>query len=219
MSHRTIRPLFDKLVVLDFEGQRQTASGLILPEPNRPDVVEGFVVAVGPKVDQLEDVAPKDNILYADTEGKLVDLDGTVHRFLSLGDVMAILTEEDREKPWSERLPIVLGNWILFEWELAKDTLLDGKLLKSEKHKKMHYTGIVLDKGPGAGDEVQVGKRYMFDHFSDFKPWYEGGKRFAFVKNTEGVNVHAEIPPRTVDGEKAKTDVELTDDELVGMTE
>lgn len=55
-----IRPLKDKIVVLQIEKETKTASGIVLTSVDREAQTEGRVVAIGPDV---VDVKPNDRII------------------------------------------------------------------------------------------------------------------------------------------------------------
>ena len=44
--------------------------------------------------------------------------------------------------------------------------------------------------------DMEPGKRYFFEQFSDFKSWAENGKRYAFVPHSA---IYCEIPEREAD--------------------
>jgi co-chaperonin GroES (HSP10) len=94
-----------------------------------------------------------------------------------------------------EKVKEVIGDAVLVEWEPAKEDLLGGLLVRPDTQRERHYTGKVLKKGLDVSDEIEEGKRVLFEQFSGFEKFQsmDGMKRYAFVK--EGACL-AVLPPR-----------------------
>lgn len=93
------------------------------------------------------------------------------------------------------RIQSALGKWSLMVWEEAKETLLGGLLVRPVQQAKAHFTGNAVIAGTGTV-EIERGKRYFFEQFSDFKSWSENGTRYAFVPESA---VYCEVPAREAD--------------------
>ncbi len=92
-----IRPLQDRLLLRQVEGEAKTAGGIIIPDTAKEKPQEGEVVAAGKgktndqgKLVPL-DVKPGDRVLYAKYSGSEVTLDGETYVILREEDVLAIL--------------------------------------------------------------------------------------------------------------------------------
>ncbi len=97
-----------------------------------------------------------------------------------------------------DRIKEVTSDRILVEWEESKKDILKGKLVSPETHRKMHYTGIVVKKGPLVTDEINEGDRIMFDQFCAPAKFFDPDKdkRFAIIRECEQGTPFAIIPPR-----------------------
>ena len=92
-----IRPLQDRLLLRQLEGEAKTAGGIIIPDTAKEKPQEGEVIAVGKgktndqgKLVPL-DVKPGDRVLYGKYSGNEVTLDGETYVILREEDVLAIL--------------------------------------------------------------------------------------------------------------------------------
>jgi chaperonin GroES len=92
-----LRPLHDRIVVKRLDNERQTASGIVIPEnaAEKPD--QGEVVAVGNGKIQDDgkqralDVKVGDKILFGKYSGQTVKVDGEELLVLREDDVMAVI--------------------------------------------------------------------------------------------------------------------------------
>lgn len=91
-----------------------------------------------------------------------------------------------------------MGDRILVTWEEKKDTLLDGRLVQADTHKKQHYTGIVRAIGPDVTVAVITGDRILFDQFSGFEKYFDSELgRMALISESAQGSAFAVIPYRT----------------------
>lgn len=102
--------------------------------------------------------------------------------------------------PIDARTLCPLGDQILVAWELCQDKLKVGTFLleRPDTHKKMHYTGEILAVGPDAHPDLQVGKRIVFDQFSDPDKYFdEFYGRVCLLKESKQGQLFMVINPRT----------------------
>lgn len=90
---------------------------------------------------------------------------------------------------------------ILLQWEMSQDEILlkaaGVTLVRPEKHKKMHYTGVVLAVGPQVDPAITVGVRLIFDQFSQFEKLFDPELgRLALIEESKQASCFAIIPPR-----------------------
>lgn len=92
-----IRPLEDRIVVRPNEPQRQTASGLYLPESSKERPIQGEVIAVGPgkPLDNGEvarpSVAVGDTVVYGRYAGTEVEIKGEKHLILRETELLGVM--------------------------------------------------------------------------------------------------------------------------------
>lgn len=192
-----VHPLGD-LVMIEVPEIRVERLGIILAKETQPDLEEGKAVAFGPDV---PDAAVEEirlcggGVIYGalDHEATRWDHDGKKYLFVPAKDLMGALFLGDKERIL--RTQAALGKWVLMTWEEAKDTILGGLLVRPVERAKAHFTGTVIKAGPRA-HEIEEGKRYFFEQFSEFKSWTEDGKRYAFVPVR---SIYCEVPERTAD--------------------
>ncbi len=91
-----LKPLGDRVVVMQTAADDQTTSGLFLPETAKEKPQKGKIVAVGPgnrneKGDRIPlDIKIDDTVLYAKYGGTTIKLDGQEYLILKEADVLAI---------------------------------------------------------------------------------------------------------------------------------
>ena len=91
-----IKPIFDRVVLLPKEAEKETKSGIILPTASQEKSQLATVVAVGPggKIDG-EDVKMQvkvgDEVLYAKYSGTEFSLDGKKYIVIKQTDILAVL--------------------------------------------------------------------------------------------------------------------------------
>ena len=91
-----IRPIFDRVVLMPIEAEKETKSGIILPTASQEKSQLATVVAVGPggNIDG-EDVKMQvkvgDEVLYAKYSGTEFSLDGKKYIVIKQTDILAVL--------------------------------------------------------------------------------------------------------------------------------
>ena len=92
-----IKPLEDRILVQQSEGETTTASGIVIPDTAKEKPQEGTVLAVGPgRVDDNGnrvplDVSVGDVVLYSKYGGTEVKYAGEEYLVLSARDVLAVV--------------------------------------------------------------------------------------------------------------------------------
>ena len=92
-----IRPLYDRIIVKRLEQQRQTASGIVIPDTAAEKPEQGEVTAIG-SGRLLQDgtirplqVKPGDCVLFGKYSGQTVKIDGEEFLVLREEDVLGIV--------------------------------------------------------------------------------------------------------------------------------
>ncbi len=96
-----------------------------------------------------------------------------------------------------DRLKTVMGDKLLVEWELAREDMLGGKLVRPDTQRERFYTGIVVKRGLDVSEDIlEEGARVFFEQFSNFEKFQslDCKKRYALVR--EGACL-AVIPKRS----------------------
>jgi chaperonin GroES len=95
-----IRPLYDRIIVKRIEQQRQTVSGIVIPDTAGEKPEQGEVLAVGPgklldngTVRPLE-VKVGDRVLFSKYGGQTVKVEGEELLVLREEDVLGIIEQE-----------------------------------------------------------------------------------------------------------------------------
>jgi chaperonin GroES len=92
-----IRPLYDRIIVKRVEQQRQTASGIVIPDTATEKPEQGEVTAVGSgRLMQDGTVRPLqvktgDRVLFGKYAGQTVKLDGEEYLVMREEDVLGII--------------------------------------------------------------------------------------------------------------------------------
>ena len=92
-----IKPLEDRILVQQSEGETTTASGIVIPDTAKEKPQEGTVLAVGPgRIDDKGnrvpvDVSEGDIVLYSKYGGTEVKYAGQEYLVLSARDVLAVI--------------------------------------------------------------------------------------------------------------------------------
>jgi chaperonin GroES len=96
-----IRPLYDRIIVRRLELQKQTASGIVIPDTASEKPEQGEVTAVGSgrllqdgSVRALQ-VKPGDRVLFGKYAGQTVKIDGVEYLVLREEDVLGIIENAD----------------------------------------------------------------------------------------------------------------------------
>ena len=92
-----IRPLHDRVIVERLEGERKTASGIVIPDTAAEKPDQGVIVAVG-KGKVLEDgkvrpldVKVGDKILFGKFSGQTVKIEGDELLVMREDDIMGVI--------------------------------------------------------------------------------------------------------------------------------
>ena len=91
-----LKPLFDKVVLLQKKQEEKTASGIILPGGDKDVPMQGQIVAVGPggMVDGKEvkmEVQVGQNVIYSKYAGSEVEIDDKKYVILKQADILAVI--------------------------------------------------------------------------------------------------------------------------------
>lgn len=190
-----VSPLYDLIMVQVTDKPRVSRSGLILAKEVQPEIEEGLVVAFGQDVSRETKDRVQESlfgVMFAaeDHEANSYYHDGKKFLFIEEHKIFAAAILGNGDK--MPRIKSPLGRWSLMEWEEAHGSLLGGLLVRPTLGSKAHFTGKAMLCGPSAYD-IEIGRRYFFEQFSDFKSWAENGKRYAFVPYSA---IYCEIPDR-----------------------
>ena len=96
-TKKTLKPLYDKVIVQKLEAEEKTSGGILLPDSAKEKPQEGKVIAVGPgAVDDKGqrkpiDVKEGDHVLFAKYSGTEIKLDGEEYLILSDRDILAVV--------------------------------------------------------------------------------------------------------------------------------
>ena len=96
-----IKPLFDRIVIKQFEAKEKTESGLFLPTSSQEKPQMGKVVFVGQggKLDGNEIVfyvKPGDTIFYSKFAGMEYNFGNETYTIIRQPDILAVLEEEEK---------------------------------------------------------------------------------------------------------------------------
>ena len=92
-----LRPLYDRIIVKRVEQERQTASGIVIPDTAAEKPEQGEVVAIGSgRVLQDGTVRPLqlkagDHVLFGKYSGQTVKLDGEEYLVMREEDVFGVI--------------------------------------------------------------------------------------------------------------------------------
>ena len=96
MAEFSLKPLEDRIVVKQGEGEETTVSGIVIPDTAKEKPQEGTVVAVGPG--RFEDgarvpldVKVGDTVIYSKYGGTEVKYNGQEYLLLAARDILAIV--------------------------------------------------------------------------------------------------------------------------------
>jgi chaperonin GroES len=92
-----IKPLHDRVLLKQSEGEEKTKGGIIIPDSAKEKPIEGKVVACGDGK-RLEDgsvrelqVKEGDTVLYSKYSGTEVKIEGDEHLIIREDDILAII--------------------------------------------------------------------------------------------------------------------------------
>jgi chaperonin GroES len=98
-----IRPLYDRIIVKRVEQQKQTASGIVIPDTAGEKPEQGEVIAVGSgrllqdgSVRPLQ-VKPGEKVLFGKYAGQTVKLDDHEYLVLREEDVLGVIESGSRD--------------------------------------------------------------------------------------------------------------------------
>lgn len=84
------KPLTNRVIVVKDKPQEKTAGGIIMADPSRQVITQGFVLATGPDVKELK---PGDRVLFGPRAGTAVSILGEeLHMFLE-DDIYGVFVE------------------------------------------------------------------------------------------------------------------------------
>ena len=92
-----IRPLYDRIIVKRIDQQRQTASGIVIPDTaaEKPDQGEIIAVGTGKILEsgevRLLDVKVGDRVLFGKYSGQTVKVDGEELLVMREEDIMGVV--------------------------------------------------------------------------------------------------------------------------------
>ncbi len=99
-----IRPLYDRIIVRRLEQQRQTASGIVIPDTASEKPEQGEVIAVGSgRLLQDGSVRPLqvksgDRVLFGKYSGQAVKIDGEEYLVMREEDVFGVIEDSAQLK-------------------------------------------------------------------------------------------------------------------------
>lgn len=88
----TIKPLADRVLVLQAPAEEKTIGGIIIPDSAKEKPLKGQVIAIGNGTkDEEMVVKPGDTVLYGKYAGTEIELDGEKYLIMRQSDILAIL--------------------------------------------------------------------------------------------------------------------------------
>ena len=94
---KSIKPLFDNVLILPLETESKSPSGIIIPDSVKEKPQEGKIIAVGPgKPDEngkLIKITVKvgDKVMYKEWGGTKIKIEGKEHLLIKEEDLLAVL--------------------------------------------------------------------------------------------------------------------------------
>jgi chaperonin GroES len=88
MTQIKIKPIGNRVAILQKEAEQVTASGLIIPTDAQEKPQQGEIIAIGSKV---EDIAVGDTVIYSKYAGTSLTIGNVEYLVLSEEDVFAVL--------------------------------------------------------------------------------------------------------------------------------
>ena len=94
---KSIKPLFDNILILPLETDTTPPSGIVIPDSAKEKPQEGKVIAVGPgKKDENGKVFPisikvGEKVMYKKWGGTEIKIDGIEHLLVKEEDLLAVL--------------------------------------------------------------------------------------------------------------------------------
>ena len=99
---KTIQPFGDRVLVRPIEPQRQTASGIFLPDSSREEPGEGIVVAIGEGSELHTKLSVGEHLLYQKFAGTSFKLEEGTFVLLAETDILGHLVEVEQLAPMPE---------------------------------------------------------------------------------------------------------------------
>lgn len=98
-----IKPLFDRVIIEDFEVEQQTSHGLYIPSSaqEKPNFAKVIAVGDGGIVEGTEtkmSVRPGDKIVYSKFAGVEYKFKDKIYTIIRQADILAIIEEEEWAK-------------------------------------------------------------------------------------------------------------------------
>jgi chaperonin GroES len=84
-----IEPMGARVLILPEEKERETASGIILPETAKEKPQIGTIKAVGDEEEMATDLEVGDKVLFPKYTGTEIEMDGVTYLIMEEGDVLA----------------------------------------------------------------------------------------------------------------------------------
>jgi chaperonin GroES len=88
----TVKPLGDRVLVKMEQEEEKTKGGLFIPETAQEKTQIASVIAVGDDEEEIK-VKPGDRVMFDKYAGTTVKIDGNDHLILSMGDVLAVISD------------------------------------------------------------------------------------------------------------------------------
>ena len=85
-----IRPLGDRVLVKNEEGEEKTAGGIYIPQTAQEKTQTGVVIAVGDDKDVIK-VKKGDRIMFDKYAGTTVAIEGVDHLILKMDDILVVI--------------------------------------------------------------------------------------------------------------------------------
>jgi chaperonin GroES len=170
--------------------------GIIIPDSFIGVSQECEVLAVGEGAWNTEkeifepmEIKVGERILVGKWAGRELNFGEVVEYIVPLNEIIGTLSSGN-VGDWSKRLNL-LHNHVLIEWERARRSEANGRILRPAQYQDMHYTGRILQIGPDVNLSkypIMPGDRIFFDQFGSHfreKNWKEGSysdeKRYACI--------------------------------------
>ncbi len=88
----TVKPLGDRVLVKMEQEEEKTKGGLFIPETAQEKTQIASVIAVGDDEEEIK-VKPGDRVMFDKYAGTTVKIDGDDHLILSMGDILAVISD------------------------------------------------------------------------------------------------------------------------------
>ncbi|MCE5304498.1 MAG: co-chaperone GroES [Chloroherpetonaceae bacterium] len=85
----TIKPIGDRILVQPLELQKQTESGIIIPDTAKEKPITGKVIEIGTSEDVTNNFKVGDTVIYAKYGGDEITIDNKDLKIIQYSDVLA----------------------------------------------------------------------------------------------------------------------------------